>query len=75
MKTVITSCSIWDFFGYKWLMDPRSKIKRSQLRLAPFLPKPLFILSDQFFDFGSIFKCYTQRMERFNYISKCRTLS
>ena len=33
-----------------------------------------FILSDNFFDFGPIFKCHTQRMEKVNWISRSRTL-
>ena len=35
---------------------------------------PFFILSDNFFDFGPIFKCHTQRMEKVNWISRSRTL-
>ena len=47
METIITFCSIWAFFGYKWAMGPGSNIKRSQLSLAPLFQKPL-ILSDHF---------------------------
>ena len=48
MKTIITFCSIWAFLEYKCVMGPGSKIKRSQLRLAPLFQKPLIILSDHF---------------------------
>ena len=76
IKTIITFCSSWAFFGYNCAMDPgqRSRVKRLQLRLAPLFQKPLIILSDHFFDFGPIFKCYTQRIERLDWISRCRTL-
>ena len=33
-----------------------------------------FILSDIFFDFEPIFKCYTQGMEKVNWFSRSRTL-
>ena len=48
MKTIITFCSIWTFFGYDWVMGLRSKIKMSQLRLAPLFQKALIIVSDHF---------------------------
>ena len=32
------------------------------------------ILSDHLFDFGPSFKCHIQRMERINWIFRCRTL-
>ena len=48
-------------------MDPGSRMKRSQLRLEPLFQKPLIILSDYLFDFGPIFKCHTQRMERIGF--------
>ena len=53
IKTIITFCSSWAFFGYNCAMDPgqRSRVKRLQLRLAPLFQKPLIILSDHFFDF------------------------
>ena len=44
-------------------------IKRSQLRLTPLFQKLLIKLSDLFFDFGPKFKCYTQMVERINWIS------
>ena len=40
-----------------------SKIKRSQLRLASLFQKPPIIPSDLLFEFESILKCHTQRME------------
>ena len=46
MKTIITFCSIWDFFRYNWVMGLGSKIKRSQHRLAPPFQKPHIIISD-----------------------------
>ena len=49
LTTIITFCSSWAFFGYKWVMDLGSKIKRSQLRLAPLFEKPLIILTDYIF--------------------------
>ena len=48
MKTIITFCSICTFFGYDWVMGLRSKIKMSQLRLAPLFQKALIIVSDHF---------------------------
>ena len=33
-----------------------------------------FMLFDKFFDFGSIFKCHTQRIEKVNWISRSKTL-
>ena len=48
-------CFIWAFFGYKWVIRPGSKIKKSQLRLAPLFEKPFIGFSDPFltlhFDF------------------------
>ena len=48
VKTIITSCSVWAFFGYNWVMGPGSKIKWSHLRLAPLFQKPLIIVSGHF---------------------------
>ena len=48
MKTIIALCSSWTFFGYNWVMWPGSKIKRTQLRLAPLFQKSLVIVSDHF---------------------------
>ena len=48
MKTIITFCSIWTFFGYDWVIGLGSKTKGSQLRLAPLFQKPLTIVSDRF---------------------------
>ena len=69
MKTIIISCSIWAFFGFNWVMGPGLKTKRSQLKLPPLFQKSLIVS-----DFGPIFKYHTQRMERTNQISRCRTL-
>ena len=55
-------------------LGPGSKIKRSQLSLAPLFQKLVITVSDHFVDCGPIFNCHTQRMERFNSISRCRTL-
>ena len=52
MKTIITSCCIWTFFGYDWVMDPGPKFKRSQLKLTPLFQKPLNIVSDHFLTLG-----------------------
>ena len=47
----------------------------AHFKLAFFLALvSFFIFSDNFFDFGPIFKCHTQKMERINWISRCRTL-
>ena len=43
VKNLITFCSIWAVFGYNWVMNPGSKIKRSQLRLAPLFQKLIII--------------------------------
>ena len=51
MESIMTFCSIWAFFGNKWEMGSGSKIKRSQLRLAPLFQKPFIIPSDHFFLF------------------------
>ena len=69
VKMIIAFCSVWTFFGYKWVIDPGSKIKRSQFRLAlaSLFQKPLIIPSDHLFDFGPVFKCHTQRMERIGF--------
>ena len=48
VKTIITSCSVWAFFGYNWVMGPGSKIKRLHLRLATLFQKPLVIVSSHF---------------------------
>ena len=55
-------------------LGPGSKIKWSQLSLAQLVQKLVITVSDHFFDCGPIFNCHTQRMERFNSISRCRTL-
>ena len=52
MKTIITSCSIWTFFGYDWVMDTGPKFKRSQLKLTPLFQKPRNIVSDHFLTLG-----------------------
>ena len=44
-----------------------------QSRFFPALVS-FFILSDNFFDFGPIFKYHTEIMERINWISRSRTL-
>ena len=69
VKMIIAFCSVWIFFGYKWVIDPGSKIKRSQFRLAlaSLFQKPLIIPSDHLFDFGPVFKCHTQSMERIGF--------
>ena len=46
MKTIITFCSIWAFFGYNRVMGLGSKIKRSQHRLAPLFQNPPIIVSN-----------------------------
>ena len=48
MKTIITFCSIWTFFRYDWVIDPGSKIIKSQLKLASLSRKSLSIVSDHF---------------------------
>ena len=44
-----------------------------QIRVFPALVS-FFILSDNFFNFGPIFKCHTERMEKVNWTSRSRTL-
>ena len=47
----------------------------AHFKLAFFLAlMSFFTFSDNFFDFGPIFKCHTQKMEIINWISRCRTL-
>ena len=48
VKTRITFCSIWTFFGYDWVMGSGPKTNRSQFRLVPLFQKPLIIVSDHF---------------------------
>ena len=70
MKTIITFCSIWTFFGYDWVMGPGPK----PLIIVSYLFFFIFLTFSDFFYFGPIFKCPTQRMERINWISRYRTL-
>ena len=73
MKTIITFCSIWTFFRYDWVIDPGSKIIKSQLKLASLSRKSLIIVSDHFL-IMDLFLSATQRMERIDCISRYRIL-
>ena len=57
-------CSIWAFFGYKWVIRPGSKIKKSLLRFSTTFWKALYWIFWPFSDFALwLFQSHRQRMK------------